>query len=187
MPPLPEIPAEAELRDWLERLRWPHGPVCPRCRWQAPAPAAGRKIYRCRAVGCRLPFTVTLGTVLERTHQPLTVWWKAVSYLTAAEKGLTVRQLQKLLALPYRSTWSMMERLRKIAPRHGSPFTLAPFTPEEIFTRLMARPYILPQERFERLERQASRIEALSKRPGKDAYSRQEQSALPSRGGGPKR
>src|SRR5262245_20211690 len=132
-------PAEAELLDWLVRLRWPKGPICPHCGKAAPS-SAPPKFYRCRAPGCRRQFTVTLGTVLERTHQPLTVWWQAVGYLTAPGEGLTVRQLQNLLKIPYRSTWTMMERLRRVSPKPASPFTLAPFTPEEVFSRLMTRP-----------------------------------------------
>ena len=101
---------------------------------------------------------------MERTHHSLTVWWEAVSYLTNMDKGLSVRQLQRLLDLPYRSTWSIMERLRKIAPKQKGPFTLAPLTNEEVFIRLMSRPPVLPEERFARLERQAQRLDALAAR-----------------------
>lgn len=130
-------------------------------------------VHRCRAAGCRRSFTVTVGTVLERTHHSLTVWWGAVSHLTNVEKGLSVRQLQRLLALPYRSTWSIMERLRKIAPKQKGPFTLAPLTNEEVFRRLMSRPPVLPEERFARLERQAQRFDAISAQPARKTQPKQ--------------
>jgi len=125
-------------------------------------------VYRCRAAGCRRQFTVTLGTVLERTHQPLTIWWRAVEALTSTAKGLTIRRLQRQLEIPYRSTWCLVERLRKIAPSSSSPFTLAPLTSQEVFARLMARPHILPQERFDGLEKQERRIEARRNRLSKE-------------------
>lgn len=85
-----------------------------------------------------------------------------MNHLVAAEQGLTVRRLQSLLALPYRSTWSIMERLRKIAPNRRGPLTLSPLTTEEAFIRLLARPSVLPGERFERLEQRVGRIEESS-------------------------
>ncbi len=62
-------------RPHLETLLWPQGPVCPRCgvtedritKLQGKSTRPG--VYKCK--DCRKPFTVTVGTVMERSHVPL--------------------------------------------------------------------------------------------------------------------
>ena len=61
---------EEEARDYLEKLRWPDGPYCPRCGCMDVTRLAGKStrpgVYKCKAKGCRKPFTVTVGTIFER-------------------------------------------------------------------------------------------------------------------------
>ena len=64
-------------REHLEKTRWPHGPICPHCGLVNEATAlkgkAHRKgLYQCNA--CREQFTVTVGTVFERSKVPLNKW-----------------------------------------------------------------------------------------------------------------
>jgi hypothetical protein len=66
--------AEA-ARKAFEMILWPNGPVCPHCgeterRYATKRP--GR--YRCNNPACRKDFTVTTGTVMERSHIPLNKW-----------------------------------------------------------------------------------------------------------------
>ena len=64
-------------RAHLEKLRWPNGPTCPHCgavdgvtRLQGKSHRAG--LHQCNQ--CREHFTVTVGTVMERSHIPLSKW-----------------------------------------------------------------------------------------------------------------
>ena len=65
-------------RDYLESVLWPHGPVCPRCGVMGDriTKMAGKSlrpgVYNCK--DCRKPFSVTVGTVMERSHIPLSKW-----------------------------------------------------------------------------------------------------------------
>src|SRR3712207_5424130 len=64
----------------LEARLWPNGPVCPHC-------GAMDRIYGLKGKStrpgvrkrghCRKPFTVTVGTVFERSHVPLHKWMQA--------------------------------------------------------------------------------------------------------------
>jgi hypothetical protein len=68
---------------------------------------------------CRGQFTVKVGTVFESSHVPLNKWLQAVYLLTAGEKGISSRQLHRLLEVTYKTAWSMSHRLRE-AMRDGT-------------------------------------------------------------------
>ncbi|MFI5224982.1 MAG: transposase, partial [Nitrospirales bacterium] len=65
----PHFKDEAKARQWLEGIRWPHGPVCPHCgsvskdHYKLEGDAHRDGLYKCK--DCREQFTVTVGTVFE--------------------------------------------------------------------------------------------------------------------------
>src|ERR1700704_4845538 len=67
----PDFPDAEKARKWLEALLWPEGPICPHCGLIGAAyKLNGKKqragLYECK--GCSEQFTVTIGTVFERSH-----------------------------------------------------------------------------------------------------------------------
>ena len=66
---------EDACRAELFRLRFPNGFVCPECGCVEYYPVHGRNIYQCRS--CRHQTSATAGTVMHRTHLPLTLWFWA--------------------------------------------------------------------------------------------------------------
>jgi transposase-like protein len=113
---------ETKAREWLEARIWPDGPVCPHCgafedvtRMEGEAHRAG--LIQCNA--CRKQFTVTVGTVFERSKIPLTKWLLATFLLVASKKGISAHQMHRMLGISYKSTWFMMHRLREaLRPLH---------------------------------------------------------------------
>ena len=112
-------------REHLEKLLWPEGPVCPKCGVINEATAMKGKttrpgLYQCNA--CREPFTVTVGTVYERSHIPLNKWLLATFLLASSKKGISAHQLMRMLDIgSYRTAWFMAHRIRKaMAPAEGS-------------------------------------------------------------------
>ena len=73
--------------------------------------------YQCN-VPCRKQFTVTVGTLFERSHIPLTKWLMAAFLICASKKGMSALQLSRMLDISYKSTWFMMHRIRE-AMRDG--------------------------------------------------------------------
>jgi hypothetical protein len=67
-------------------------------------------VRKCRA--CRKQFTVTVGTVFEASHIPLTKWLQALYLITASKKGISAHQLHRMLGITYKSAWFMAHRLR---------------------------------------------------------------------------
>ena len=107
----------------LESIRWPDGPYCPHCgvfedvhRLGGKAGTAG--LLHCRT--CRKKFTVTVGTLFERSHIPLHKWLLATHFLSASKKGMSAHQLHRMLGVTYKTAWFMAHRIRE-AMRETNP------------------------------------------------------------------
>ena len=112
-----QFSTEEACRDYLVRLRWPDGFVCPRCGakggWSA---TRGRLV--CRA--CRYQATVTAGTIFQDTHKPLRLWFRAVWYVTSQKNGASALNVQQILGLgSYSTAWAWLHKLRRAMVRPG--------------------------------------------------------------------
>jgi transposase-like protein len=105
---------EAKARAHLESIRWPDRPFCPHCgsfnahRLEGEAHRAG--LLNCR--DCRRQFSVTVGTVFERSHVPLHKWVLATHLMAASKKGMSAHQLHRMLKVTYKTAWFMAHRIR---------------------------------------------------------------------------
>jgi transposase-like protein len=106
---------ETAAREWLEAHLWPDGPICGHCGTlnEATAIATRPGWYQCNA--CRKQFSVTVGTLFERSHIPLSKWLMAAFLLCASKKGISTHQMHRMIGVSYKSTWFMMHRLREAA------------------------------------------------------------------------
>ena len=109
---------ENKAREHLESLHWPNGPHCPHCGNADPARITklqGKStrpgVYKCKE--CRKPFTVTVGTLMERSHIKINVWLAAMHLLTASKKGMSAHQMHRMLGITYESAWFLCHRLRE--------------------------------------------------------------------------
>src|SRR4051812_12628050 len=122
---------EDKAREALEAVRWPDGPVCPHCgSVEGIAKVEGTKrshrpgLFYCNA--CKGQFTVTVGTVFEKSKIPLSKWWLAVYLLSSSKKGMSSHQLHRALGVTYKTAWFMTHRIREamrsgqLAPIGGS-------------------------------------------------------------------
>ena len=62
---------------------------------------------------CKSQFTVTVGTVFERSHVPLNKWLLAAHLMAASKKGMSAHQLMRMLGVTYKTPWFMAHRLRE--------------------------------------------------------------------------
>ena len=116
---------ETKAREWLEAQIWPDGPTCPHCGSWEPTALKGKAhrpgLYQCN--DCRQQFTATVGTLFERSKIPLSKWLMATYLLSASKKGMSTRQLSRMLGVSVKSTWFMMHRIRE-AMRENKPSAL---------------------------------------------------------------
>ncbi len=108
-------------REAIERLMWPNGPVCPHCGCvgkigKVEGKSARPGLYYCG--DCKKQFTVTVGTIFERSKVPLSKWWFAIHLLASSKKGMSAHQMHRMLGVTYQTAWFMEHRIRE-AMRDG--------------------------------------------------------------------
>jgi len=113
---------ETAAREFLEATRWPHGPICPHCADVGRGYATKKPgVYRCASTQCRKDFSVTVGTLFERSHIPLHKWLLATHLLMSSKKVISAHQLWRMLDFgSYRTAWFMAMRIREaLRPARG--------------------------------------------------------------------
>jgi transposase-like protein len=108
---------EPACRAYLESIRWPAGPRCPRCP-QAKVWTMKPPFYRCAV--CGHDFTVTAGTLFADTHLPLRLWFQAMWYVVNQKSGASALGVQRVLGFgSYRTAWNWLHKLRRAMVRPG--------------------------------------------------------------------
>ena len=107
---------EEAARAHMENIRWPDGPYCPHCGETEEVHRLEGKAHRpgllyCRS--CRKQFSVTVGTVYERSKVPLHKWVLATQLLASSKKGMSAHQLHRMLGVTYKTAWFMAHRIRE--------------------------------------------------------------------------
>jgi len=111
----PIFTSEAKARAHLEKVLWPDGPVCPHCGStdriaKVKGKSARPGLYYCN--DCKGQFTVTVGSIFERSKVPLTKWLLAFHLMAASKKGMSAHQLHRQLGVTYKTAWFMAHRIR---------------------------------------------------------------------------
>jgi transposase-like protein len=109
--------SEEACRNYLKKLRWPEGFVCPRCggkrHWKM-----SKGLFWCRQ--CHYQVSATAQTLFADSHQPLRLWFEAIWHVTSQKHGVSALGLQKALGLGgYRTAWNWLHKLRRAMVRPG--------------------------------------------------------------------
>jgi len=108
---------EEGCRDYLFRLRWPDGFRCPRCQHIRAWPVGA---VRFQCAQCDYQVSVTAGTIFQDTHKPLTLWFRAIWWITSQKTGVSALGLQRVLGLgSYKTAWTWLHKLRRAMVRPG--------------------------------------------------------------------
>ena len=99
-----------KCRAELERIRWPEGVICPRCKATSVSKITKRSQYDCNA--CRYQFSVKAGTIFNDSHLPLWKWFLATILLCEARKGMSANQIKRTLGVSYKTAWYLCHRIR---------------------------------------------------------------------------
>lgn len=120
-----EFKTDEDCRNYLEKLRWPHGVRCLRCNSsnvrrlevEVKIGKKGHKTTELRPVIeckiCEYQFSVTAGTIFHDSHLPLTKWFLAVALMCESKKGISANQIKRALGCQYRTAWYLCHRIRK--------------------------------------------------------------------------
>ncbi len=109
---------EAACREYVTKIRWPNGFMCPQCGSNAKPWKTSRGYFHCQS--CHQTASVTAGTMFERTKFPLKTWFLAIWFVTSQKNGANALGLQRVLGLgSYRTAWTWLQKLRRAMVRPG--------------------------------------------------------------------
>src|ERR1019366_6051673 len=120
---------------YLEAARWPEGVRCLLCGTDKVSKfvtnetereitddqgsvgkthrVPARHLYQCNEGTCRFQFSATSGTIFDKSHLPLPVWFQAVALIINAKKSLSAKQMERDLGVNYRTAWFLNHRIRE--------------------------------------------------------------------------
>jgi transposase-like protein len=120
---------------YLEAARWPEGVRCPVCGSDKiskfvtnetvrettddqgnvinTARVPSRHLYQCKEETCRFQFSATSGTIFDKSHLPLPIWFQAVALIINAKKSISAKQMERDLGVSYRTAWFLNHRIRE--------------------------------------------------------------------------
>lgn len=107
--------SEDACRLYLERVRWPSGFICPRCK-SSQAWKLDSGLWHCG--GCRRQTSVTAGTIFDATRKPLTLWFRVMWFITSRKSGASALDMQQQLGFTrYETVWTWLHKLRRAMVR----------------------------------------------------------------------
>jgi hypothetical protein len=121
--------------DYLEAARWPEGVRCLVCGSDkvtrfttnetvrettddhgnviGESRVPSRRLYQCNEETCHFQFSATSGTIFDKSHLPLPIWFQAVALIVNGKKGISARQMERDLGVTYRTAWFLNHRIRE--------------------------------------------------------------------------
>src|SRR6202790_5008833 len=119
----PQFQNEPAAFAYVEARLWTNGPVCPHCGETGRIGRLNGKTTRpglCKCYVCKKPFTVRMGTIFESSHLPLHLWLQVIHLFCASKKGISTRQIQRMLQCSMKTAWFLGHRIREaMAEKHG--------------------------------------------------------------------
>ena len=103
--------------DFIVALRWPQGPVCPRCQSHEHRFLKTRSIWECKS--CQKQYSVKVGTIFEDSPIKLDKWICAMWMMVNAKNGVSSYEIHRSLGVTQKTAWFMMHRIR-LALQNGS-------------------------------------------------------------------
>ncbi len=100
--------SEANAVRYLTDVRFRNGFSCPRCGVVTARSTATR--WWCRE--CRRWFTLTTGTLLERTKVPMATWLVVAWYLVQTKIGVSALSVQRITGVNYAKAWLLLQKMR---------------------------------------------------------------------------
>ena len=102
---------EQSCNEYLFDMKWPTGFRCSKCRHTAYYVILTRKqpLYECRKCGNQT--TLTVGTIFEKTHTDITIWFAAI-FLAVQEPRIPTAEIANQLEINYQTAWAMVRKIR---------------------------------------------------------------------------
>jgi len=112
-----------DCRQYLYGIKWPDGFLCPKCGHNDAYEMRTRQIYQCKA--CRFQTSLTSGTVMHKSHLPLTKWFLAIYLVSQDKRGYSSLRLKEEVSVTYKTAWYLLQRIRHAMANENAEELLA--------------------------------------------------------------
>jgi transposase-like protein len=96
--------------EFVAKLRWPDGPVCPRCGGTEYSYLTARRLWKCKA--CKKQYSVKVGTIFEDSPLGFDKWLPAIWLIANGKNGVSSHELHRALGITQKSAWFVLHRIR---------------------------------------------------------------------------
>jgi transposase-like protein len=103
--------------NFVAKLRWPDGPICPKCQGKDVSFLSTRRLWKCKA--CKKQFSVKVGTIFEDSPLGLDKWLAGIWMIAGAKNGISSYEVHRALGITQKSAWFLLHRIR-LAMQTGS-------------------------------------------------------------------
>lgn len=117
------FPTEESCRVYLVEKREAEGIICKKCAGIKHYWLENQSIWRCAK--CRSSTNLYAGTIMEKTHLELRVWFMCIHLMTSTKKAFSALEMQRQLGMKrYEPVWYMMQKVRKSMGKRDSKYQL---------------------------------------------------------------
>lgn len=108
---------EEQCEKAMEQARWPAGFKCPRCDHGAASHyrRGGLLLWECSA--CQYQASLRAGTIMERSHLPLTTWFLAIYLMTQSKTNIAALAMMRQLGVSWKTAWLLKHKLMEVMRR----------------------------------------------------------------------
>src|ERR1700758_2280495 len=110
---LESAPTEENCRKYFESIRWKDGIECPHCLNREKKIYRFKKEFAYKCPVCKKQFSLTKGTLFERTHIGLKKWFTVIYQFLSHKKGVSSHQLSRDLGITQPNAWFMLHRIHR--------------------------------------------------------------------------
>ena len=102
---------EEDCRTYWIEARWGGEPACAACTSRRLWSERDGFLFEC--ADCGHQTSLTSGTLLEKTHKPFKMWFRAIFEISSRKNGISAKELQRIMGFgSYRTAWVWLHKLR---------------------------------------------------------------------------
>ena len=118
------FPNEETCRLYLKEKREAEGITCKHCSGHKHYWLSNQSLWRCAE--CRSCTNLRAGTIMEKSHIPVLIWFMCIHLMTSTKKAFSALEMQRQLGMKrYEPVWYMMQKIRKSMGKRDSRYQLA--------------------------------------------------------------
>jgi hypothetical protein len=117
------FPDEESCEKYLRLKREEEGIICPKCHEAKHYWLEAIKSWQC--VNCETRTRLKAGTLMEKTHIPLRIWFTIIHLMTSTKKAFSVLEMQRQVKSKYyEPVWEMVQKIHLTMGKRDSKYKL---------------------------------------------------------------